>query len=150
MSTSRALLRRPHPRGIRIRSSRRGLDRRSAFIVIPRHAPAAAPSRGSPVEARAGSRREAADARRVGRRDDQAGVVALVHAHHDLGIGVGAQVRPFLPRERQDDSRVAIGGRRRLVASRLAGDLDVRPFSPQIDAGRCLDDVHDVGAADAG
>jgi len=85
----------------------------------------------------------------VFRRDDQARMVGLPDPLCDLRFNVRRQVGLFLACERKHNPRRESTARRGGIRAMLSGDLDLRPLAPQVDTGRCFDDVHDECSADA-
>src|SRR5712692_351869 len=83
------------------------------------------------------------------RLQNEANVVIFRYAIGNFRICVGGSIRMFLARERQDDSRVIASGRRKLVRLLPCPDFEARPLAPKVDLGCGLDDIRDIGAADA-
>jgi hypothetical protein len=81
---------------------------------------------------------------------DEADVVIFGDAVGDFGIGVGGCIGMFLAGERKNDSGVVAAKWGKLVGLIPCSDFETRPFAPEVDAGGGLDDIGDVGAADAG
>ena len=74
----------------------------------------------------------------------------LGDAVSDFGIGVGGRVGMFLAGERKNDGGVVAARRGKLVRLIPCPDFEARPFAPEVDARGGLDDIGNVGAADAG
>jgi len=83
------------------------------------------------------------------RAKHEAGVMIFVHAIGDFGIAVRICVGMFLPREAEYDAGVIFSCRRQRVTCLPCSDFESRPFPPEVDAARSLDDIGDVRAADA-
>ena len=87
---------------------------------------------------------------RVG-ADDQTGVVVAVETPDDFGGVVVGGVGLLLTGETDDASSVALLRLRQSVLHvKERGDLHSGPFDPWVDTGGEVDDLGDVGAADAG
>src|SRR5712692_11255362 len=82
--------------------------------------------------------------------EDEAGVVVFRDAVADFGIGVGAGIGMFLPGERKNDSGVVAAQWGKLVRLIPCSDFQARPFAPEVDACGGLNDIGNIGAADAG
>ena len=81
---------------------------------------------------------------------DEAGVVIFRDAVGDFGIGVGGSVGMLLAGERNNDAGIVATRGRKLVRLIPCPNFEPRPLAPGVDAGCGLDDIRDVGAADAG
>src|SRR5260370_30194889 len=68
----------------------------------------------------------------------------------DLGIGVGGRIGMFLAGERKNDSGVVAAQWGKLVGLIPCPDFEAGPLAPEVDAGGGLDDIGNIGAADAG
>ena len=55
----------------------------------------------------------------------------------------------FLPRQRNQQSREIVARRWHVVSRLTSGDLNLRPLRPQVDAGRGLDQIGNMGPADS-
>ena len=86
---------------------------------------------------------------RIGRSQNQSGMVMSLDSQGDFRIVVGGRVRIVLPRQGKNHARIFFADWRQFVAAVAAGDFDAGPLSPEIDSGRGFDHLVDVGAADA-
>src|SRR5260370_27742193 len=68
----------------------------------------------------------------------------------DSRISVGGSTRIFLASQRKNDSGISGAGRRKLVRLIPRPHFKPRPFAPEVDSRGGLDDIRDIGAADAG
>jgi len=83
------------------------------------------------------------------RFQDESGVMIFLHAIDDLGITVRRCVGVLLPRQGQKLLRVVLRHMRQFVRSLPGTDVELGHSRQKIDAGRSLDDVNNVSAANA-
>ena len=94
---------------------------------------------------------EGLDAGGGGSADDQAGVVLAVESLDDFGSVVSGRVGGLLAGEGDDAAGVVVAELRQVVVkAEEGGELEAGPLDPGVEAGGELNDLGDVGAADAG
>jgi hypothetical protein len=88
------------------------------------------------------------DAMRIARCDDQSGVVRLLYAPGNLGVGIRGRVGLLLTRQRQHDSSTQVARLGRRIRTTVGRNFDTCPLAPQVHARRHLHDIDDERAAD--
>src|SRR5579884_4138231 len=82
--------------------------------------------------------------------DDEAHMMALLHAPDNLGIVVCRSIRIFLTGQPHDDACIILLMLWELVRASLWCGFNSGPLAPEVNACGCLDQIHDIGPTDTG
>src|SRR6266581_2848745 len=80
---------------------------------------------------------------------NETSVVVFRDAINDFRVREGGSIRVFLARKRKNNSGVIAAHGRKLVGLFPSSDFETRPFAPEVDTRGGLDDIGNVGTADA-